>query len=69
MKDVIANKVDPHELLGELNKTQNETMDIDEMLHKGHINKKFTQIAANLSDNNNSINFNNNNVKDKTTLG
>lgn len=40
LKDVIANKGDPHQLLEELNKTQSESLDIDEMLHKGHINKK-----------------------------
>lgn len=40
LKDVIANKADPNELLSELSKTQNVALDIDEMLHKGHINKK-----------------------------
>jgi len=50
LKDVIANKGDPHQLLAELSKSQNETLDIDEMLHKGHINQKYAQLAQKNSD-------------------
>jgi len=50
LQDVIANKADPHELLSQLSKKQNEDLDIDEMLHKGHLNKKYSDAAKDINN-------------------